>query len=66
MRIDPITESQWKGLTLDEAIEKAESIGYIHRIVERDGKHMMLDMDAKSNRVNFRVKDDYITAIYTG
>ena len=66
MRIDPITERQWKGLTLDEAIKKAESIGYIHRIVERDGRHMMLDMDAKSNRVNFRVKDDYIIAVYTG
>jgi hypothetical protein len=66
MRIDPITESQWKGLTLEEAIKKCESIGYIHRIVERDGKHMMLDMDAKSNRVNFRVKDDYIIAVYTG
>jgi len=66
MRIDPITESQWKGLTLDEAIKKAESIGYIHRIVEIDGRHMMLDMDAKSNRVNFRVKDDYIIAVYTG
>ena len=66
MRIDPITENQWKGLTLDEAIKKAESIGYTHRIVERDGKHMMLDMDAKSNRLNFRVKDDYITAVYTG
>jgi len=66
MRIDPITENHWKGLTLEEAIKKAESIGYIHRIVERDGRHMMLDMDAKSNRVNFRVKDDYITAVYTG
>ena len=66
MRIDPITESHWKGLTLEEAIKKCESIGYIHRIVERDGKHMMLDMDAKSNRVNFRVKDDYIIAVYTG
>jgi hypothetical protein len=66
MRIDPITESQWKGLTLEEAIKKCESIGYIHRIVERDGRHMMLDMDAKSNRVNFRVKDDYIIAVYTG
>jgi len=66
MRIDPITESQWKGLTLEEAIKKCESIGYIHRIVEKDGKHMMLDMDAKSNRVNFRVKDDYITDVYTG
>ena len=66
MRIDPITEIQWKGLTLDEAIKKAESIGYIHRIVEIDGRHMMLDMDAKSNRVNFRVSGNYITAVYTG
>jgi hypothetical protein len=66
MRIDPITESQWKGLTLDEAIKKTKSIGYIHRIVEIDGRHMMLDMDAKSNRVNFRVKDGYIIAVYTG
>lgn len=66
MRIEPITESQWKGLTLDEAIKKCESIGYVHRIVERDGKHMMLDMDVKSNRLNFRVREDYITAVYTG
>ena len=66
MRIEPITEKDWKGLTLEEAIKKCESIGYIHRIVERDGKHMMLDMDAKSNRVNFRVSGDYVTAVYTG
>jgi hypothetical protein len=66
MRIDPITENEWKGLTLEEAIKKAESIGYIHRIVERDGRHMMLDMDVKSNRVNFRISGDYITAVYTG
>ena len=66
MRIDPITEKEWIGLSLKEAISKAESIGYIHRIVERDGKHMMLDMSAKSNRVNFRVDGDYITALYTG
>jgi hypothetical protein len=66
MRIEPITENEWKGLTLEEAIKKSESIGYIHRIVERDGKHMMLDMDVKSNRVNFRISGDYITAVYTG
>ena len=66
MRIDPITEKEWIGLSLKEAISKAESIGYIHRIVERDGKHMMLDISAKSNRVNFRVDGDYITALYTG
>jgi len=66
MRIEPITENEWKGLTLEEAIRKAESIGYIHRIAEIDGRHMMLDMDAKSNRVNFRVNGDYITAVYTG
>ena len=66
MRIEPITEKDWKGLTLDEAIKKSESIGYTHRIVERDGKHMLLDMDVKSNRLNFRVREDYITAVYTG
>jgi hypothetical protein len=66
MRIQPITEKEWIGLSLKEAIRKAESISYIHRIVEIDGKHMMLEMDAKSNRVNFRVKGDYIIAVYTG
>jgi len=66
MRIEPITEKEWIGLTLEEGIKKAESIGYIYRIVERDGKHMMLDMDVKSNRVNFRVINEYITAVYTG
>lgn len=66
MRIDPITEKEWIGLTLTEAIEKANNIGYTHRIVEQNGKHMMLGMDVKSNRINLRVYNEVVTAAYTG
>lgn len=62
----PITESQWIGLTIAEAIEKAKSIDYIHRIVEEDGRSLMLDMDAKSNRVNLRLRNNIVIGVYTG
>lgn len=61
-----ITESQWLGLTLAEAIDKAKSIGYVHRIVEENGNSLMVTADVKSNRVNLRVRDNIIIGVYTG
>jgi hypothetical protein len=61
-----ITEQQWIGLTLAESIEKAKSIGYIHRIVEEDGKSLMVSADAKSNRVNLRLRNNIVIGVYTG
>jgi hypothetical protein len=64
--IRPITESQWIGITLAEAIEKTKSIDYTYRIVEEDGRSLMLDMDAKSNRVNLRLRNNIVIGVYTG
>ncbi len=66
MQIKPISESEWRGLTLQDAIKKAESIGYIWRIVEENGKALMLDYDNKSNRVNLRLSNNIVIGVYTG
>jgi hypothetical protein len=64
--IKPIYEKEWIGLSLAEAIEKAKSIDYVHRIVEEDGQSLMVPYDVKSNRVNLRLRDGKVTAVYTG
>jgi hypothetical protein len=61
-----ITEKEWIGLTIAEAIEKANSINYTHRIVEEDGNSIILPYDNKANRVNFRVRNNYIIGVYPG
>ena len=66
MQIRPISESEWRGLILQDAIKKAESIGYIWRIVEENGKALMLDYDNKSNRVNLRLSNNIVIGVYTG
>jgi len=64
--IQPITEREWVGLTLEQATNKANGINYIIRIVETNGKSLMLDTSVKSNRVNIRLRDDIIIGLYTG
>jgi len=61
-----ITESQWIGLTLAEAIDKAKAIGYVHRIVEENGNSLIVAADAKSNRVNLRLRDNIVIGVFTG
>jgi len=61
-----ITEKQYVGKTLDEAKKYAEDGGFEIRIVEVDGHSKMITMDAKSNRINFRVMGGYVTAAYGG
>jgi hypothetical protein len=61
-----ITESEYKGKTLDEARRYAEEGGFVTRIVEENGVAIMLDMSAKSNRINFRVRDGFVTAAFGG
>ena len=60
------SESDYKGKTIDEATKYAESGGFVVRIVEKDGHHFMLDMDVKANRINFRVRNDIVTAAFGG
>ena len=61
-----ITESQWVGLTLAEAIDKSKAIGYVHRIVEENGNSLIVAADAKSNRVNLRLRDNIVIGVFTG
>lgn len=61
-----ITERQYVGKTLEEATKFAEDGGFEVRIVEVDGQAKMLNMDAKSNRINFRVNGGYISAAFGG
>jgi len=61
-----ISESEYKGKTLDEAKKYAESGGFIVRIVEENGIPKMLDMSVKDNRINFRVSNGVVTAAFGG
>jgi preprotein translocase subunit YajC len=61
-----ITERQYVGKSLEEATKYATDGGFIVRIVEVDGDVKMVTMDVKTNRINFRVKSGYVTAVYGG
>jgi len=61
-----ITESDYKGKTLEDATQYAVSGGFEVRIVEENGNTKMLDMSVKSNRINFRVNNGRVTAAYGG
>ncbi len=65
-QIKPITEEEWLGLTLAEAMQKAQYLGYTHRIIEEDGKSHIVSADVKSNRVNFRLRNNLIIGVITG
>ncbi len=61
-----ITESEYKGKSLEDAKKYAEEGGFITRVVEQNGVALMLDMSAVSNRINFRVRDGFVTAAFGG
>lgn len=61
-----ITEREYLGKTLEEATEKATQAGLIVRIVEKDSQHIMLDMSNRGDRINFRIKNNIVTAAFGG
>ena len=61
-----LTESDYVGKTIDEAKKYAEDGGFTTRIVEENGIALMLDMSAKSDRINFRVSSGFVTAAFGG
>jgi len=61
-----ITEKEYVGRKLQEAIRYAEDGGFITRVVETDGNQVMLDMSSKADRINFRVKNDIVIAAFGG
>lgn len=66
MDIKPITEKEWLGLELKDAINRAENIGYTYRIVEENGVSFMVTQDFRSNRINLRLSDNKVIGLYTG
>ena len=61
-----ITESEFIGKTVEEATSKAQNDGFVVRIVERDGDSFILTMDHKTDRINFRVRNNTIIGAYGG
>ncbi len=56
-----IDTQSYIGLTEEEAIEKAESEGYQHRITARDGEEFMVTLDYSESRINFSIEDGVVT-----
>lgn len=61
-----ITESEWVGLSVKDAFEKAEIDGFTPRITEENGRSLMVTSDLKQNRINFRVSNNKIVGVYGG
>ena len=61
---DNIARYNWR--PYEDAKKYAEEGGFITRIVEQNGVSLMLDMSAVSNRINFRVRDGFVTAAFGG
>jgi hypothetical protein len=61
-----ITPSEYIGKTYQEARTYAEDGGFITRIVEEDGNSFMLEMDAKGDRLNFRLSKNIVIDVYGG
>lgn len=61
-----VTSSHYEGLTLEQANEKAMQNGLRPRIVEVDGKSLMLTMELAFNRVNFRVRNGLVIEAWAG
>lgn len=61
-----IEKREYVGKTLQEAKEYAESGGFTIRIVEEDGKAFMVTYDFKTNRLNFRLRNNKVTDVFGG
>jgi len=62
-----ISESEYKGKTIEEATKYAEDGGFVVRVTETDGQSIMVDMlDINANRLNFRVRDGFVLGVNAG
>jgi hypothetical protein len=61
-----VTSSHYEGLSLEQASEKARLNGLTPRVVEVDGKSLMLTMELVNNRVNFRVRNEVVIEAWAG
>jgi len=61
-----IRQGEYEGKTLDEAVEYAEQGGFTTRVTEENGQGKMLTMDYRTDRINFRVRNDIVIDAYGG
>lgn len=61
-----ITPDEYIGKSYGDARKYAEDGGFTTRIVEENGVSKILEMDVKSNRLNFRIKNNIIIDVYGG
>ena len=61
-----ISKEEYVGKTLQEATKFAKEGGYTVRVVETNGEAEMLDMSVRPDRLNFRIKNDFVTDVFGG
>ena len=61
-----ITDTEYKGKTLEVATKYAEDGGFSVRIVEVDGQPKMLDMSVNPSRLNFRIRNNKVIDVFGG
>jgi hypothetical protein len=61
------SEEEYKGKTIEEATKYAEDGGFVVRVTETNGQSIMVDMlDINANRLNFRVRGEFVIGVYAG
>jgi hypothetical protein len=61
-----ITKTEYVGKTYTDARKYAEEGGFTTRIVEEDGKTLMLEYNVNARRLNFRVMNNIVTDVFGG
>lgn len=61
-----ITKNEYVGKTYAEARKYAEDGGFTTRIVEEDGRALMLEYNVNARRLNFRVLNNIVTDVFGG
>ncbi|MDN5819336.1 MAG: hypothetical protein L0H36_02030 [bacterium] len=54
---------QYLGMSEKDALEKAKTDKHAARVVERDGKSLIVTMDLRQGRLNFTIEDGTVTAV---
>ena len=61
-----IRQGEYEGKTIDEATKYAQDGGYIVRITEENGIGVIVTMEVRMDRINFRVKNGFVIDAYGG
>lgn len=61
-----IEAKDYVGKTFEEATQIAKDNGFKARIVEKDGDSYILTMDYKTDRLNFRIRNNIVIDVHGG